>query len=61
MAWPPYGPDVIGSSTNKIPAQVRYEELIGIDDPGDDNAPPAVDITSPAGGSNFAENSDILV
>jgi hypothetical protein len=25
MAWPPFGPDVSASATNKIPAQVRYE------------------------------------
>jgi hypothetical protein len=26
LAWPPYGPDVTGSATNRIPAQVRWEE-----------------------------------
>lgn len=27
LAWPPFGPDVPGSATNKIPAQVRWEKM----------------------------------
>lgn len=27
LAWPPFGPDVPGSATNKIPAKIRYERL----------------------------------
>jgi hypothetical protein len=28
LPWPAYGPDVPGSETNKIPAQIRYESLV---------------------------------
>lgn len=28
LPWPPFGPDVPGSETNRIPAQVRYETLV---------------------------------
>jgi len=28
LEWPPYGPDVAGSETNKIPAQIRYEAIV---------------------------------
>ena len=27
LPWPPFGPDVVGSETARIPAQVRYEAL----------------------------------
>ena len=60
LAWPPYGPGVSGAEFNKIPAQLRYEQIIGIDDPGDQNEPPSVTIDSPLTGSNFAANTDIL-
>jgi hypothetical protein len=26
LPWPPFGPDVAGSATNRIPAQIRWEE-----------------------------------
>ncbi len=28
LAWPPFGPDVPGSESNRIPAQVRYEAIV---------------------------------
>ncbi len=62
LAWPAYGSDVSGSSTNKIPAQLRYEELIGIGPgPGDTNDKPEVEITSPAPGTNFAMGEDVII
>lgn len=62
LAWPAFGHDVAGSSTNKIPAQLRYEEIIGIGPgPGDDNELPAVDITSPLPGSNFSSGDNITI
>ena len=60
LAWPPYGHDVSGSASNKIPAQIRYEEIIGIDDPGGENQPPSIQIDSPFDGANFTQNTDIL-
>jgi len=27
LPWPPFGPDVVGSETARIPAQIRYEAL----------------------------------
>ena len=59
LAWPPYGPEVSGAEFNKIPAQIRYEEIIGIIDPGDDNESPSVSLDFPLSGSNFTVNSDI--
>ena len=29
LAWPPFGPGVNGSSSNQIPAQQRYEDILG--------------------------------
>jgi hypothetical protein len=29
LDWPPFGPDVPSSETNRIPAQIRYEEMAG--------------------------------
>ena len=29
LTWPPFGPDIAGAETNKIPAQLRYEGLLG--------------------------------
>lgn len=60
LAWPPYGPGVAGAEFNKIPAQLRYENIIGIDDPGDQNEPPLVTIDTPLDGANFPANSDIV-
>ena len=28
LAWPPFGPDVPGANTNRIPAQLRYEKEV---------------------------------
>ena len=61
LAWPAHGPDVSGAEFNKIPAQIRYEEIIGIIDPGDENEAPSVTLDNPLTGSNFAVNSDILL
>ncbi len=62
LPWPAYGPDVSGSDLNKIPAQLRYEDLIGIGPgPGDDNEKPNVEITAPTPGANLAAGSDVTV
>lgn len=62
LPWPAYGPDVSGSALNKIPAQLRYEELIGIGPgPGDDNEKPAVEITTPLPGTNLAAGTDVII
>lgn len=63
MAWPPYGPDVSGSTLNRIPAMDRYDFIIGIgDDPGGDvNESPTVEITSPSNGTNFEEGATVLM
>ena len=60
LAWPPFGPDVSGAEFNKIPAQIRYDEIIGVIDPGDGNEAPSVTLDFPLDGSNFAVGADIL-
>lgn len=30
LTWPPYGPDVTGSATNEIPAQIRWENDLSL-------------------------------
>ena len=62
LAWPAYGPDEPGSAFNKIPAQLRYEELIGIGPgPGDENERPEVEITSPSPGANLAAGTNVTI
>ncbi len=62
LAWPAFGPDVAGSETNKIPAQLRYEEIIGIGPgPGDTNDKPSIDITTPTSGTNFAAGVNVTI
>ena len=62
QAWPPFGPDASGSATNRIPAQDRHDAIIGGGGgPGDTNERPSVEITAPAGGTNFEEGDVILV
>ncbi|MEM8485673.1 MAG: Ig-like domain-containing protein [Bacteroidota bacterium] len=60
LAWPAFGHDVSTSATNKIPAQLRYENLIGIG-PGDTNDKPEINLTSPASGTNFASGSSVTI
>ncbi len=62
LAWPAYGPDVSESSTNKIPAELRYEAIIGIGPgPGDTNDKPTVEITTPQAGTNFTAGSTVTI
>ena len=62
QAWPPFGPDASGSATNRIPAQDRYDAIIGGGGgPGDTNERPSVEITAPAPGTNFAEGSTVSI
>ena len=61
-AWPPFGPDAVGSATNRIPAQDRYDSLIGKGpDPGGANQSPAVRIEAPAAGTNFLAGTSIQI